>query len=90
MSEPMFSEKAQAVLVHLQNNAAADLTAKDIAAATGIEAKSINGVITGLQKKGYVLREEAGKDEDGKVVKYVRLTASGAAVDPTATKDDEE
>lgn len=82
----MFSEKAQAVLNHLQANAGADLTSKDIAAATGIENKSITGVINGLQRKGMVEREEAGKDEDGKVVKYVRLTAEGASVDPAAEK----
>lgn len=85
----LFSEKAQAVLNHLQANAAADLTAKDIAAATGIEVKSINGVITGLQKKGYVVREEAGKDDEGKTIKYIRLTAAGASADPTAEKPEE-
>lgn len=82
----MFSEKAQAVLNTLQANPSADLTAKDIAEATGIEAKSINGVITGLQRKGYVVREEQAEKVDGKVVKFIRLTAEGSAVDPTMEK----
>lgn len=82
----MFSEKAQAVLNYLQGNAGTDLTAKDIAVATGIETKSITGVINGLQRKGMVEREEVGKDDDGKVIKYVRLTAEGASVDPAAEK----
>lgn len=86
MSQAMFSEKAQAVLTFLQGNAAADLTAKDIAEATGIETKSITGVVNGLVRKGMVVREEVGKDEDGKAVKYVRLTADGASVDPMAEK----
>lgn len=86
----MFSEKAAAVLSYLQANAAADLTAKDVAEATGIETKSITGVINGLQRKGMVVREEAGKDDDtGKVVKFIRLTSDGAAADPSAEKDAE-
>lgn len=85
----MFSEKAAAVLSYLQANAAADLTAKDVAEATGIETKSITGVINGLQRKGMVVREETGKDDEGKVVKFIRLTADGAAISPDAEKDAE-
>lgn len=85
----VFSEKAAAVLSYLQANAAADLTAADVAEATGIETKSITGVINGLQRKGMVVREEAGKDDAGKVVKFIRLTSDGAAADPSAENDAE-
>lgn len=78
----MFSEKAQAVLKFMQANTGADLTAKMIAEATGIEAKSITGVLNGLAKKGFVVREEV----EGSKEKLVRLTAEGAGVDPMAEK----
>lgn len=87
------SENAQKVLNLLQANPGADLTAYDIAEATGIDRKAINGVITGIQKakttrgfnEGFVIREEQEeKTEDGKVIKYIRLTETGAALDPAA------
>lgn len=79
----VFSDKAASVLRYLQSNIGADVSAKDIAAAIGIETKSINGVITGLQRKGYVLREEVEGFED----KLVRLTSNGASADPDAEKE---
>lgn len=81
----MFSEKAQAVLKFMQANTGADLTAGMIAEATGIEKKSITGVLNGLVKKGYVVREEVEGSKD----KLIRLTADGAGVDPMAEKDAE-
>lgn len=81
----MFSEKAQSVLKFMQANTGADLTAGMIAEATGIEKKSITGVLNGLVKKGYVVREEVEGSKD----KLVRLTADGATVDPMAEKDAE-
>ena len=79
----MFSEKAAEVLRFMQGNVGADVTAKDIAAATGIETKAITGVINGLQRKGLVLREEV-EGFDGKLI---RLTSDGAAADPDAEKE---
>lgn len=85
------SENAQKVLTHLQANAGADMTAKDIAAACDIPEKSINGVITamadGKRGKGLVTREEVATD-DG-TVKYVRLTSMGASWDPAAEKPED-
>ena len=79
----VFSEKAAEVLRFMQGNVGADVTAKDIAAATGIETKAITGVINGLQRKGLVLREEV-EGFDGKLI---RLTSDGAAADPDAEKE---
>ena len=82
MSQPMFSEKAQAVLTFMQGNQGADLTAAMIADAAGIEKKSITGVLNGLQKKGFVVREVVEGQKD----KLIRLTPEGAVVDPQAEK----
>lgn len=78
----MFSDKAQAVLTHLQANRGIDETFVDIAGATGIEQKSITGVLNGLAKKGYVERVVV----DGVEGKVIRLTAEGATVDPDMDK----
>lgn len=82
MAQPMFSEKAQAVLTFLQGNDG-DFTSKDIAAALGIEGRSITGVLNGLQRKGLVVREVIEGEKD----KLIRLTAEGAAADPDAEKE---
>lgn len=82
----MFSEKARAVLSYLQANQDTSLMATDIAAATGIETKSITGVLNGLQKKGLVERIQV----EGFEKKIVRLTPTGVAIDPYAQKAEEE
>lgn len=80
------SEKAQAVLSYLQANQGADLTAPDIAAATGIESKSITGVLNALQKKELLFREVV----EGIEKKVIRLTLAGAACDPREEKPEPE
>ena len=82
----MFSEKAAAVLSFLQARPTENVTAKDIAASTGIETKSITGVINGLARKELVYRE----DVEGIEKKVIRLTESGKAADPMAEKPEEE
>lgn len=82
----VYSEKAQAVLSFMQANQGADLIANDIATATGIETKSITGVLNGLQRKGLIERIE----KEGFTKKIVKLTAQGAAVDPREEKPEEE
>lgn len=78
----MFSEKAAAVLSYMQANVGVDMTAKDIAAAAGVEVKAITGVINGLQRKGLVFREVV-EGFDGKLI---RLTEAGMSADPYAEK----
>lgn len=81
----VFSEKAAAVLVHMQANQDVNEMAPEIAAATGIDPKSITGVLNGLQKKGLVERVEM----EGFEKKVIRLTSAGLSVDPDAEKDAE-
>lgn len=78
----LFSDNAQAILTYMQGNLGADVTANDIAEATGIKTKSITGSINALVKKGFVVREEV-EGFDGKLI---RLTAEGSTVDPQAEK----
>lgn len=68
-----------------------DITAADIAAATGLDVKQVNGSVTSaFQKKGLMERIPAEVElEDGthKAVKLIRLTEKGRAFDPDATEE---
>ena len=79
-----FSDSAQVVLTFLQANPVVDITSKELADAVGVAQKSITGVLTGLQKKGLVVREDAVRGDEK--VKYIRLTDSGKTVDPDMDK----
>lgn len=79
-----FSDSAQAVLTFLQANPVVDITSKELADAVDVAQKSITGVLTGLQKKGLVVREDAVRGDEK--VKYIRLTDSGKTVDPDMDK----
>lgn len=79
-----FSDSAQAVLTFLQANPVVDITSKELADAVGVAQKSITGVLTGLQKKGLVVREDAVRGDEK--VKYIRLTDSGKTVNPDMDK----
>ena len=85
MAKAILSENAQAVLAHLQATTE-DETAQMIADATGIGVKSVNGVATGLAKRGLVYRHEV----EGYDKKVISLTAEGAAFDPAAIVEDAE
>lgn len=74
----VLSEKAQAILAHLQANVGTDETFVEVAEATGLEARSVNGTVTGLAKRGLVERVEV-ENFDKKVI---RLTEAGKVFDP--------
>lgn len=78
----MFSENAQIVLRFLQGNKDGQFTADNIAEGTGLSAKSVNGIATGLQKKGLTERVEV----EGIEKKVIRLTPAGEQADPDAEK----
>lgn len=65
-----------------------DFIAADIAEATGLEVKQVNGIVTSaFQRKGLMERVPAEVElEDGthKGVKLIRLTATGRSFDPTS------
>lgn len=67
-----------------------NFTAADIAAATGLEVKSVNGIVTSaFQKKNLMERIPAEIQlEDGthKPVKLIRLTDEGRAFNPDAAE----
>lgn len=78
----VLSEKAQAILTHLQANVGTDETFVEVAEATGLEARSVNGTVTGLAKRGLVERVEV-ENFDKKVI---RLTDAGRTFDPMTEK----
>jgi DNA-binding MarR family transcriptional regulator len=81
-------ENSKKVLAYVVEHDGEDFTAKDIAEETGLEVRSVNGIITSaFQKKGYMVREEAEITlENGThdKVKFIRLTDAGRAFDPEA------
>ena len=79
---------SKAVFEYVKENDGTEMTAADIAAATGLEVKQVNGIVTSaFQKKGLMERVPAEIQlEDGthKAVKFIRLTDDGRAFDPNA------
>ena len=88
----MMSEKTKTVLNYLKEIGDANVTSADIAAALGMEKKSVDGIVTsGLQRKELAQRIPAEIEvtkEDGTVahqpVKFIKLTDAGKAFDPDA------
>lgn len=78
----VLSEKAQTILAHLQANVGTDETFVEVAEATGLEARSVNGTITGLANRGLVERVEV----EGFDKKVIRLTDAGRTFDPMTEK----
>lgn len=76
----ILSDNASRVLSFLQANASVNLTANDIAEALDMTARSVNGTLTGLQKRGLTVRVEV----EGFEKKVARLTDEGAGFDPYA------
>lgn len=75
------------VFNYVKEHAGEDYTANDIAAALNIPAKSVNGILTAFQKKGFIVREPAEAElADGthKAIKLVRVTEAGLAFDVDA------
>lgn len=83
----MFSEKAQAVLSYLQAHQNEQNTAATIAEALGMEKKSVEGTLTGLQRvtttHPQLIKREKVEGVDAKVV---TLTPEGVNADPEAER----
>ena len=79
-------ENSRKVFDYVKSLGGANVTAADIAEATGLEVKSVNGIVTSaFQRKGWMERIPAEIElEDGshKAVKFIRLTDSGRKIDP--------
>lgn len=85
MAKPL-SENARTVLGYLQENVGAEVTYVQIAEATGLAPRTVNGIITSaLVKRGLAER----KTVEGQEKKLIVLTAEGVDYDPT-TEDEAE
>lgn len=82
------SENSVKVLNYLKGIDGQDVTSADVAAALGLERKSVDGIFTSaIQKKGYGVRVPAEVElEDGthRAVKFLVLTDEGKKFDPAA------
>ena len=85
-------ESTKNIFNYVKEHEGEDFTAADIAEALGMEVRSVNGSLTGMQKKGWIAREvgetEVVHPETGKTmhkeIKLIRITAEGKNVDPDA------
>lgn len=82
-------ENSRKVFDYVKSVDGENITAADIAEATGLEVRQVNGIVTSaFQRKGLMERIPAEIElEDGthKPVKFIKLTAEGQAFDPDAT-----
>lgn len=81
-------ENSKKVLEYLKSINGAKVTAADVAAALGLEKRSVDGIFTSaIQRKSLGVRTPAEIElEDGthKQVKFLSLTEAGMAFDPDA------
>lgn len=84
----VLKENSRKVFDYVKSVNGENITAADIATATGLEVKQVNGIVTSaFQRKGLMERIPAEIElEDGthKPVKFIKLTEAGAAFDPDA------
>ena len=82
-------ENSKKVFNYVKEMDGQNITAADIAEATGLEVRSVNGIVTSaFQRKKLMERIPAEIQlEDGthKAVKFIKLTAKGQEFDPEAT-----
>ena len=87
----MFSENSKVVLSYLQDNQDVEQTSETIAEATGFAEKSVNGILTALQREisghGQLIERV---EVEGFKKKVIRLTAEGAKADINAQKPEKE
>lgn len=80
------NENSRKVFDYVKGVNGADITAQDIADATGLGVRQVNGIVTSaFQKKGIMERIPAEVElSDGthKAVKFIKLTVAGEAFDP--------
>lgn len=87
----MFSDNSKIVLSYLQANQGEAQTSETIAEATGLAEKSVNGILTALQREisghGQLIERV---EVEGFKKKVIKLTAEGAAADINAEKPEKE
>ena len=89
----MLKENSKLVFNFVKAHEGENITAADIAEGTGLEVRSVNGIVTSaFQRKGLMARVPAEIElEDGshKAVKLIVLTDEGRNFDPEAKEDAE-
>ena len=89
----VLKENSRKVFDYVKSVDGQNVTAADIAEATGLEVRSVNGIVTSaFQRKGLMERVPSEIElEDGthKAVKFIRLTDEGRAFDPDVTEQAE-
>ena len=79
-------ENSLTIFNYVREHDGEDFTAADIAQATGIPVKSVNGCLTAMARHHELIEREEVAVTGGKV-KYIRLTDVGRDFDPEATED---
>lgn len=79
----MLKENSLTIFNYVKEHDGEDLTAADIAAATGLGPKTVNGCVTAMARHHDLMYREEVAVTGGKV-KYIRLTDKGQTYDPTA------
>ena len=87
-------ENSQKVLDYVRIHGNENITAADIAEGTGLNVRSVNGIVTSaFQRKGLMERVEAEielADKTHKKVKFVKLTEAGKDFDENAVEEKAE
>lgn len=80
-------ENSKKVFIYLKEHNGDNLTSADVAEALGLGKRSVDGIFTAFQKKGWGVRTPAEielSDGTHKPIKLLSLTEAGLAVDPDA------
>ncbi len=90
----MLKPNSKLVFDYVKAHNGEKMIAADIAEGTGLEVKSVNGIVTSaFQKKGLMERipgEIELPDGSHKAVKYIQLTELGLSFDPDAEEEKAE
>ena len=90
----MLKENSRKVFDYVKAHDGEHMTAADIADGTGLEVRSVNGIVTSaFQRKGLMARKPAEiemPDGTHKAVKFIVLTDEGKAFDPDAPEEKRE
>lgn len=85
------SANSKKVYEYVKSMEGEKITANDIAEATGLEVRSVNGIVTSaFQRKGLMQRTPAEielSDGTHKAIKFISLTEAGKNFDPDATEE---
>lgn len=82
----MLKENSLTIFNYVREHDGEDFTAQDIANATGIGVKSVNGSLTAMAKYHHIITREETEILGGKV-KFIRLTDEGREFDPLSTPE---